>query len=110
MRICDWSSDVCSSDLLARLSGRDKSLKAGAYEAQRGDTPWTLLERMANGDVTQARLTLLEGWTYKRIRQALRDDPDVRQTLDDVTDDALLARLGSDKSNPEGLFYPDTYV
>src|SRR3546814_6936611 len=45
---------------LARLSGRDKSLKAGAYEAQRGDTPWTLLERMANGDVTRARLTLLE--------------------------------------------------
>src|SRR3546814_19316214 len=54
---------------LARLSGRDKSLKAGAYEAQRGDTPWTLLERMANGDVTQARLTLLEGWTRSEERR-----------------------------------------
>jgi UPF0755 protein len=96
--------------LLARLSGLAKGLKAGAYETQTGDTPWKLLERMANGDMTQARLTLVEGWTYKRIRQALRDDPNVKQTLDGVSDKELLARLGSDKTSPEGLFYPDTYV
>jgi UPF0755 protein len=95
---------------LARLSRRDKALKAGAYEAQRGDTPWVLLERMANGDMTQTRLTLVEGWTYKHIRQVLRDDPKVKQTLDGVSDKALLERLGSDKKSPEGLFYPDTYV
>lgn len=95
---------------LARISGQDKALKAGAYEAQRGDTPKMLLERMANGDMTQTRLTLLEGWTYKRIRQALRDDPKVKQTLGGISDKELLARLGSDKKSPEGLFYPDTYV
>lgn len=96
--------------LLARLSGRAKGLKAGAYETQTGDTPWKLLERMANGDMTQARLTLVEGWTYQRIRQALRDDPDVKQTLDGVSDKELLARLGSGQASPEGLFFPDTYV
>lgn len=96
--------------LLARLSGQDKQLKAGAYEARRGDTPITLLQRMANGDMTQSRLTFVEGWTYKRIRQALRDSPDVRQTLDGISDAALLKRLGSNASSPEGLFYPDTYV
>ncbi|HEU0229932.1 MAG TPA: endolytic transglycosylase MltG [Burkholderiaceae bacterium] len=96
--------------LLARLSGRAKGLKAGAYETQAGDTPWKLLERMANGDMTQARLTLVEGWTYQRIRQALRDDPSVKQTLQGVSDKELLSRLGSDKTNPEGLFFPDTYV
>jgi len=96
--------------VLARLTGQDKQLQAGAYEAVQGDTPRTLLERMVNGDMTQTRLTLLEGWTYQRIRQALRDDPNVKQTLDGVSDEALMKRLEITASSPEGMFYPDTYV
>lgn len=97
--------------VLARVSGLDKQIKAGAYEAQRGDTPQRLLERMARGEMVQARLTLVEGWTYQRIRQALRESPHVRQTLEGVTDEELLQRLGaSEFPSPEGLFLPDTYV
>ncbi|MCC2595548.1 endolytic transglycosylase MltG [Pusillimonas sp. MFBS29] len=96
--------------LLARLTGLDKQLQAGAYEAVQGDGPRVLLERMANGDMTQTRLTLVEGWTYKRIRQALRDDPKVKQTLEGVSDEELLERLGASSSSTEGLFFPDTYV
>lgn len=96
--------------IMARLSQLDVQIKAGAYQAQVGDTPWQLLKRMADGDMIETRLTLVEGWTYQRIRQALRDDPGVRQTLEGVSDAQLLKRLGSDASSPEGLFYPDTYV
>ncbi len=95
---------------LARFSKKDKQLQAGAYEAVQGDTLWTLLERMAAGDMLQTRLTLIEGWDYKRIRQVLAQNEQVRQTLTDVPDAELLARLGSDVTHPEGLFYPDTYV
>lgn len=96
---------------LARYSGMDKQIKAGAYEAQRGDTPIRLLERMARGEMVHARLTLVEGWTYQRIRQALRESPHVRQTLQDATDDEILQRLGAEgHMSPEGLFLPDTYV
>ncbi|MGB6105991.1 MAG: endolytic transglycosylase MltG [Pusillimonas sp.] len=95
---------------LARLTGRDKQLQAGAYEAVKGDSPRVLLERMVSGDMTQTRLTLVEGWTYQRMRQALREDPKVRQTLEGVSDEALLQRLGATASSPEGIFYPDTYV
>jgi UPF0755 protein len=96
--------------LLARLSGLDRKIKAGAYEAAQGDTPQKLLERMANGEMTQTQITLVEGWTYQRIRQALREDPLLKQTLNGVSDEAILKRLGSVYNNPEGLFYPDTYV
>ncbi len=96
--------------LLARLSGLDKQIQAGAYEALHGDSPRRLLERMVNGDMTQARLTLVEGWTYQRIRQALREAPQVKQTLEGVTDQQLLKQLGAEQQAPEGLFYPDTYV
>lgn len=95
---------------LARLTGLDKQIKAGAYEAQRGDSPQRLLERMALGEMVQARLTLVEGWNYQRIRQALRDSPVVKQTLHDLSDAEILQRLGAEHDSPEGLFLPDTYV
>lgn len=96
--------------VLGRLTGHDTAVQAGAYQALRGDTPLTLLERMARGDMVQTRLTLVEGWTYQRIRQALRDHPDVKQTLAGVSDQEVLERLGSQAPSPEGLFNPDTYV
>lgn len=108
----DAGIDVNADGLvaLARYTGMDRQIKAGAYEARRGDSPRRLLERMAAGDMVQARLTLVEGWTYQRIRQALRESPAVRQTLDGVDDAELLERLGSQYPSPEGLFMPDTYV
>src|SRR3546814_19850480 len=96
--------------ILARLSGNETQLQAGAYEAVRGDTPRSLLERMANGDMTQTRLTLLEGWTYQRIRQALREAPQGKQTLADPSDAELLKRLGSEEKRTDGLFHPEPYV
>lgn len=95
---------------LARLLEFDTRIKAGTYEVKAGDSPLVLLERMANGDMLLTRMTLPEGWTYEQIRQALRTNPDVRQTLDGVTDQELMARLGIDSISPEGWFYPDTYV
>lgn len=96
--------------LLARLTGQDTKIKAGAYEAIQGDTPRALLERMASGDMLQTRIALIEGWSYKRIREALESSPDIRQTLADVDEAELLSRLGSTEKMIEGLLYPDTYV
>ncbi|PQZ60779.1 aminodeoxychorismate lyase [Achromobacter sp. MYb9] len=95
---------------MARLTEQDKLMKAGGYQAINGDTPLLLLERLARGDMTQRQITFLEGWTFRQIRQALRENPDIKQTLGDVSDEALMERLGSDIKHPEGLFFPDTYV
>src|SRR5690606_5030053 len=95
---------------LARLSERDKLIQAGGYEARAGDSPWTLLDRLARGDMVQRQLTFVEGWTFAQFRQALRAHPDVKQTLGDISDAELMARLGSPYKAPEGLFFPDTYV
>jgi UPF0755 protein len=95
---------------MARLSELDKQMKAGGYQAINGDSPWKLLERLARGDMTQRQITFLEGWTYRQIRQALRANPDVKQTLGETTDEELMERLGSEIKQPEGLFFPDTYI
>jgi len=95
---------------MARLTERDKLIKAGGYEVNRGDSAWILLERLARGDMSQRQVTFVEGWRYTQIRQALRNHPDVRQTLDGVSDKEIAAMLGVEQDNLEGLFFPDTFV
>src|SRR5690606_22096749 len=96
--------------LLSRASGLDTQVKAGGYEVTAQDSLWQVLQRMAQGDVTHARITFIEGWTYRQFRDALRRHPDVRQTLEGADDAALLERLGETMTrHPEGLFFPDTY-
>lgn len=108
--------------VMARLGELDKTLKAGGYQIKRGESAWVVLRRMALGDVTQRQLTIVEGWNLKQIRAALKQHPDVKQTLDQTNDADLIAQLDSallttlKSSNssmpvyPEGLFFPDTYI
>ncbi|GGX05627.1 hypothetical protein GCM10007242_08660 [Pigmentiphaga litoralis] len=94
----------------ARITGADRKVKAGGYEIVRGDSLWTVLNRLTRGDVTQRDVTFIEGWNYRQIRAALRRHPDIRQTLDGVDDTTLLTLLGTSATHPEGLFFPDTYL
>lgn len=95
---------------MARLTKEDRLIKAGGYEARRGDTPRQLLDRLARGEMVQRQVTLLEGWTYRQMRAALRANPDIKQTLEDISDEDLMEKLGSPIKAPEGMFFPDTYV
>jgi conserved hypothetical protein, YceG family len=95
---------------LARLKGQDRLIKAGAYEAARGDNMASLLERMARGQTSQRQITFVEGWTWKQIRAVLAGHADIRQTLQGVADEEILRALGADAPSLEGLFFPDTYV
>ena len=79
---------------LARFGHFDTKLKAGGYQVVQGDTPWTILRRMAMGDMPQRQLTLVEGWNLRQIRAALAQHPDIRHTLAQVTDAQLAERLG----------------
>jgi UPF0755 protein len=94
----------------ARLTGADRKVKAGGYEIVRGDSMWTVLNRLTRGDVTQRDVTFIEGWNYRQVRAALRRHPDVRQTLEGVDDASLMTLLGAEATHPEGLFFPDTYL
>src|SRR5699024_8906617 len=95
---------------LARYAETDKSLKAGAYQAQSGDTLWDLLQRMVDGDMLQTRITFVEGWTFARMLEAMSNHPDIKNTLSEATPAEIAQELDMPTEYPEGLFYPDTYV
>ena len=94
---------------LARLRGVDRAIKAGSYEIEPGIRLPQLLAKLTEGDVTQKAFTIGEGTTVADLRRALRANPDLRSTVVDVPDAALLARLGVAGTTPEGRFFPDTY-
>jgi UPF0755 protein len=97
-------------ELLARALGRSRDIKAGSYEIAVPLTPAELLEKLARGDVTQAEIRLIEGWTFAQFRAALDASPDVRHETAGLEDAQVLALVQAAESHPEGLFFPDTYV
>ena len=96
--------------LLARLTKRDARIKAGSYEVHAGITPWQLILKLSDGDVTQGELLLVEGWTFRRVRQALESHPDLEADTAGLGEAEILARIGASAQNAEGLFFPDTYL
>ena len=96
--------------LLGRLTGRDRSIKAGAYEVSPGVTAWQLLAKLTAGDVTQSEIVIVEGKTFREMRARIDAHPDLRHDTAGLTDAEILQRIGAAATHPEGRFFPDTYL
>lgn len=93
-----------------RWSGQARGIKAGSYEFGAGTRPVDLLRKLVDGDVTLARIRLIEGWTFRQWRAELARHPDLKQESAALDEAALMAALGAPGVAPEGRFYPDTYA
>jgi UPF0755 protein len=97
-------------EALARVLRRERDVKAGNYLLLAPLTPMDLLDKLTRGDVTQADVRLIEGWTFSQFRAALDSSPDLRHDTAGFEDAAILARIQATETHPEGLFFPDTYL
>jgi UPF0755 protein len=59
--------------------------------------------------VVQYPLTLVEGWTFRQVMEALQADERLEHLIEDPSAEAVMARLGRRGVHPEGRFFPDTY-
>jgi UPF0755 protein len=97
-------------ELLARATGRATAIKAGNYELARPASPRQLLDKLTRGEVAQAEITIIEGWTFGQLRAALDASPMLRHDSAGMADADLMRRLGAAGRHPEGMFFPDTYL
>lgn len=95
--------------LAGRLLGRAGAIKAGHYQITRPHSPLELLDKITRGDVTLAEITFIEGWTFRQLRAALDQHPDLRHETAALNESQLLAAIGASAPSLEGLFFPDTY-
>ncbi|TKC87236.1 endolytic transglycosylase MltG [Trinickia terrae] len=99
--------------VMTRALGLQSQLKSGNYEFKDGITPYDLLQKMVRGDVNEYVATIIEGWTFKRMRAELDANPAVKHDTAGMSDADLLKAIGAaetNAANAEGLFFPDTYL
>jgi UPF0755 protein len=101
-------------ELVARLEGAGRRIRAGDYEMPAGSTPVEILRHLVEGKVLTVSVTLPEGWTLRRMIGALADslhlDADTLRTLAAEPPPTLreLAGLRPGQSL-EGYLFPETY-
>lgn len=96
-----------------RLSGRSRQVQAGSYEIAAGTTPLQLLDRLVRGEQALRRVTLVEGWNWRQVLQAIQGAEQLSWDLPDSAQRdpaALMHALGLEQGHPEGRFFPDTYL
>src|SRR5260221_9868250 len=89
---------------------RERDVKAGNYLNAGPIKPMELLDKLTRGDVAQAEVRLIEGWTFAQFRMALDSSADLRHDTSGLEDSEILTRIQAPDSHPEGLFFPDTYL
>src|ERR1035437_10305053 len=62
-------------EVLARGTRKSARLKAGNYELKPGTTPLGLLRQLVRGEFAQESLVIIEGWTFKQMREAIAKHP-----------------------------------
>ena len=92
-----------------RVSGQARRIQAGSYGFENTITPWQLLGKLTGSDVSVRTVTLVEGWTFRQMRQALAASEGLKPTTKSLSDAELMKLLGRPGLPPEGRFFPDTY-
>jgi UPF0755 protein len=90
-----------------RVAGR---LHAGEYAVTPGITPEELLTYMAQGKVMQRDVTIVDGWTFRDVRQALAKADKLKHETASLDDASIMQKIGAAGEKPEGRFLPETYA
>lgn len=93
----------------ARWTGQANSVQAGEYRLLSGTTPAGLLEQFTSGDVQLYSFTIVEGWNQWDLLRTMQAHPQIDARMTDEDWRTLLAELGAETTQPEGLFLPETY-
>ncbi|MES2298341.1 MAG: endolytic transglycosylase MltG [Pseudomonadota bacterium] len=102
--------DTFLFSLLARVTRSSAKLKAGTYELKPGVSPLRLIDQLVRGEFAQESLTIIEGWTFKQMRQAIDASRGLKHDTAKLSDREVLEKVTPDFRHPEGLFFPDTYL
>lgn len=95
--------------LLAYMENYASKLHAGEYRFEEGTTPLELLKQIYEGRVLWRQMIFVEGTTYDQIISSLESNPLIEHKYFGLPPILVLMNLGIPHTNPEGLFFPDTY-
>ena len=92
-----------------KFSGQSRQIRAGSYEINADTSAWQLLNKLVRGEENLKTLTLVEGWNWRQMRQAMDKSDFLKHDSASLSDDEIMSHLGKSGFAPEGRFFPDTY-
>ena len=93
-----------------RLSGQARQIKAGSYELEQGSNPRNILSKLVRGEEALRSVTLVEGWTLRQVREALKKADQLKPVTAGLLSEELMQQIGKPGVAAEGRFFPDTYT
>lgn len=93
-----------------RFSGQARLIKAGSYEIVPGTSPRKLLSMLVRGEEALKSVTLVEGWTFNQVLQALQKAEQLTPDTLGLSPEMIMQKLERPSVYPEGRFFPDTYT
>ena len=97
-------------ELYARQSKLAPSIKSGEFELPSQATVPELLDILVAGKTVQYSQAIIEGHNWRQVRVQLAESKELVQTMGDISDTDLMAKLGLSEPHPEGIFFADTYA
>ncbi len=97
-------------ELYARQSQLAPSIKSGEFKLPAAATVPEILDVLVAGKTVQYSHTVIEGHNWRQVRSQLAKADDLVQTIGEISDEELMAKLGLDGQHPEGVFFADTYA
>jgi len=107
--ILNDSLDERMFTFVGRMLGMSKQVKAGNYQLEVTPTIFELLSLISKGQITESRISIIEGWTFNELRRVFNANPDIKHDTLGMSDEDILQQLGLPYRHAEGLFFPDTY-
>jgi len=79
--------------VLARVTGDAGRIKAGSYELKPNTSPRRLLTQLVRGEFAQEAVTIIEGWTFRQMREAIAATKTLRHETTKLSDAELMAKI-----------------
>ncbi|MBI5665060.1 MAG: endolytic transglycosylase MltG [Nitrospirae bacterium] len=96
--------------ILGKLTGTDRSMRAGYYNLNKFMNPLEIFDRLRRGMILEYTVTIPEGSTLDDIRLKLKEFGLINDTSWRlVTDRSFLASLDVEAPSIEGYIFPDSY-
>ena len=93
----------------ARLNGLSNKMKTGDYRLTNNHTTQEFLDDIFTGKVVQFSLTVIEGWSFNQLLEAINNHPQIKHTVADKSKEEIMHKLELTGTHYEGQFLPDTY-
>tara|TARA_B000000557_G_scaffold135578_1_gene110019 strand:- start:96 stop:1139 length:1044 start_codon:yes stop_codon:yes gene_type:complete len=111
-----YSKKIISNEKMfvwaVQLLGKEKQIPIGTFRLVNAKSNFEIIDQLVYGSPEIKKITILEGWSLKKIANYLNEKMDFDQ--DEISkisnNQKIIKKYGINASSLEGYLYPDTYL